>query len=106
MRRHRKLLVVPVVLGLFLVAGVGTASADFVCPVFSGDSAPVEHNKNVSTEIGGTDWTLFPGNDGIGAGFGIHDVPDQATNDDGAGSPPGPHLAPGEPGYTPLWNTD
>ncbi len=89
MRRHRKLLVVPVVLGLFLVAGVGTASADFVCPVFSGDSAPVEHNQNVSTEIGG----------GV-------DYPDQATNDDGAGTPGGDHLAPGEPGYTPLWNTD
>ena len=94
MRRHRKLLVVPVVLGLFLVAGVGTASADFVCPVFSGDSAPVEHNQNVTTEIGGGDYTLFPGAAG------------EAPDDDGAGTPGGDHLAPGEPGYTPLWNTD
>ena len=106
MRRHRKLLVVPVVLGLFLVAGVGTASADFVCPVFSGNSAPVGHNQNVTTEIGGGDYTLFPGAAGEAPnGVGV-DYPDQATNDDGAGTPGGDHLAPGEPGYTPLWNTD
>ena len=50
MRRHRKLLVVPIVLG-FLVAGVGTASADFVCPVFDGDSGAVGKNKHLATSV-------------------------------------------------------
>ena len=105
MRRRRKLLVVPVVLGLFLVAGVGTASADFVCPVFDGDSGAVGKNKHLEM-IGGGDYTLFPGAAGIAPdGVGL-DYPDQATNDGGSGTPGGAHLAPGDPGYSPIWNTD
>jgi len=107
MRRHRKLLVVPVVLGLFLVAGVGTASADFVCPVFSGDSGAVGKNKHL-VPISNGDYTIFPGAageapDGVGVEY-----PDQATNtnaDGSTGDPGGAHASPGQPGYTPLWDT-
>jgi hypothetical protein len=33
------------------------------------------------------------------------DVPDHATNAEGAGSPGGAHATPGDRGYTAIWNT-
>ena len=88
-----------------MVAGQGVALADFVCPVFDGDSGAVGNNKHL-VEIGGGDYTLFPGQAGEAPdGVGV-DYPDQATNQDGTGDPGGDHAAPGDPGYSPLWNTN
>jgi hypothetical protein len=101
----QRLLVVPVVSAVFLASGVGVASADFVCPVFDGDSGAVGHNKHL-TEIAGGDYTLFPGAAGVAPdGVGV-DYPDGATNGDGTGGPMGDHSEPGDSDYTPLWNTN
>ncbi len=101
----RKLFVAPIVAGLFLVAGVGAASADFVCPVFAAGSGAIGHNPKLSPIAGG-DYTLFPGAAGVPTdGVGV-DYPDQATNGDGAGDPGGAHAAPGDANYSPLWNTN
>ncbi len=87
-----------------MVATQGSALADFVCPVFDGTSGAVGNNKHL-VEIGEGDYTLFPGAAGEAPnGVGV-DYPDQATNDDGAGTPAGAHLSPGDPGYSPIWNT-
>lgn len=69
---------------------------DFVCPVFN-SSAVGEHNPN-AVPIGGGDSTILPGN-----ATGLN-VPDQATNGDGAGSPAGDHARPGDRDYTAVWN--
>ena len=102
-RRVRSVLVTAtfVVGGMF--ATQGAALADFVCPVFDADSAAVAHNKNIVGPIGGGDFTLLPGKAGIESD---KQFPDIATNDDGAGTPGGDHLSPGDPGYSPLWNTN
>ena len=105
MRKNRKLLFIPVVVALFVIGNVGVASADFVCPVFEAGSAPIDHNKNL-IPIAGGDYTIFPGKAGVAPGGVGVDYPDQATNLDGTGDPGGTHAAPGDPGYSPLWNTN
>ena len=88
-------------LALFVVpatAGPPEKVPAFVCPVFN-NTAVGEHNPNV-IPIADGDYTLLPGRAGQGGLM----VPVHATNDNGAGSPGGPHLKPGSPGYTPIWN--
>ena len=68
----------------------------FVCPVFN-NTAVIDHNPNVQPIFGG-DYTILPGK-AVGLMVPVH-----ATNDNGAGRPDGPHLKPGSPGYSPIWN--
>ncbi len=63
----------------------------FVCPVISTD-AVLHSPKGVA--IGEGDYTI--------AGPDVS-VPVHATNADGAGTPPGPHAAPGDTDYTAIW---
>lgn len=85
------------VIGLVLVSSVpALAGEDFVCPVFNSDAVGA-HNPN-AVPIGGGDYTILPGNsDHL-------NVPDGATNGDGAGSPEGDHARPGDRDYTAVWN--
>lgn len=67
----------------------------FVCPVFNQNSAVGAHNPN-AVQIGGGDYTI------IGPDV---SVPAHATNQDGAGTPPGAHASPGDAGYSALWGS-
>lgn len=69
-----------------------TAGADaFVCPVIT-TNAVLNSPKGMA--IGEGHYTI------IGPDV---SVPIGATNDDGAAVPGGPHLQPGETGYTAIW---
>jgi hypothetical protein len=82
----------------------GMALADFVCPVLPiSEQGRAHSNANLIT-ISGGDTSILPGAAGNAASSPV-DVPDQATNQDGAGSPAGAHASPGDPGYTAIWNT-
>lgn len=92
-----------VLLGLGLAAvvagpGAGVARADFVCPVLPISEQGAAHNKAPAfQQIGGGDYSI------IGPDV---TVPVHATNQDGAGDPgTANHAAPGDPGYSPIWNT-
>lgn len=98
--RKFKLLVLPAVGALFLVAAMPAfaheGGADFVCPVFKSDAVG-QHNPNAVQP--GEFYTILPGNSG-------HlDVPDHATNKDGSGGPGGSNYAsPGDTDYSAIWN--
>ena len=78
-----------------VIAGFSAkARADFVCPVFNSASVG-QHNPN-AVQIGGGDWSIIGPN---------VNVPARATNMDGAGSPPGQHASPGDPGYSAIWSS-
>lgn len=100
MRLMRRLIVVPVVSALLLIGALPASAdsgTDFVCPVFNDNAAVGEKNPN-AVPIAGGDYTIIPGNSG-------HlDVPDHATNGDGAGSPGGSHSQPGDRDYSAIWN--
>jgi len=88
-------------LSLLLVLPLSVAAAPiektdgFVCPVFNSDSAVGENNPN-AVQIGGGDYTVVGPN---------VSVPVHATNDNGAGSPGGDHVAPGDTDYTAIWGS-
>ncbi len=64
----------------------------FVCPVLNEKAGT--HNPN-AVPIANGDYTVI----------GPHVmVPVHATNQDGAGNPGGDHAAPGDPGYSPIWD--
>jgi len=63
----------------------------FVCPVIT--TAAVLHSPKAMA-IGEGHYSI------IGPDV---SVPVHATNDNGAGSPGGPHAAPGDSGYTAIW---
>jgi hypothetical protein len=77
------------------------ADAPFVCPVLtiSGQAADNGHFNS----IGDGQYTFAPGNAGSADTFNGN-VPDHATNADGAGSPSGAHSAPGDTDYTAIWS--
>jgi hypothetical protein len=75
------------------VAGVQQTSDGFVCPVISTDSVL---NSPKGGTLSGGDYTI---------GGPDVSVPTHATNDDGAGSPGGAHVAPGDPNYSPIWSS-
>jgi hypothetical protein len=60
-------------------------------------------NSGKFNSIGGGQYTFAPGNAG-GAETFNGNVPNTATNADGAGSPGGPHSAPGDSNYTAIWS--
>ena len=97
----RKLLVVAIVAGALTVGSAGVVFADLVCPVLTG--AAGDHSPN-AIEIADGDASILPGKAGNPDKPPV-DVPDGATNDDGAGSPGGAHASPGDPVYSGVWNT-
>lgn len=67
----------------------------FVCPVITTEN--VLHSPKAG-ELG------VEGHYTIGGPTLQHGVPVHATNDEGAGTPEGPHDAPGDAGYTAIWD--
>jgi hypothetical protein len=66
----------------------------FVCPVIKTDAVL---NSPKGSALGDTgDYTI---------GGPDVNVPVQATNDDGAGIPAGPHASPGDPSYSAIWGS-
>jgi hypothetical protein len=79
------------------------ASDPFVCPVLT-LSQPGVDNSGKFDPIGDGTYTFAPGNAGSADTFNGN-VPDHATNRDGAGSPsPDDHASPGETDYTAIWS--
>jgi hypothetical protein len=78
--------------------GAGVARADFVCPVLGISEQGAANNRAPAfQQIGGGDYSI------IGPDV---TVPDGATNLDGAGDPnSAAHAAPGDSGYSAIWNT-
>lgn len=85
--------------------GAGPAFADFVCPVLPISENGAANSKANLVTIAGGDTSILPGKAGDPANSPVN-VPDTATNDNGNGSPGGAHDAPGDDGYTAIWNTD
>jgi hypothetical protein len=97
--KKMKKIVLFAVLGLLVMPALTLAAPvektdGFVCPVFNSDSTVGNHNPN-AVQIGGGDYTVLGPN---------VSVPVHATNGNGAGSPGGPHAAPGDTDYTALWS--
>jgi hypothetical protein len=84
--------------------GAGPAFADFVCPVLPVPGQATSHSDQFITLPNG-DVSILPGKAGDAANSPV-DVPDTATNDNGNGNPGGAHDAPGDDGYTGIWNAD
>jgi len=78
-------------------AGGPEKTDGFVCPVLGGKAGEAHGNSDPSkiVEIGGGDYTV-PGPD--------VNVPVHTTNDNGAGTPDGPHASPGDTEYTAIWS--
>ena len=77
----------------------GNAGTDFVCPVIT-SQAVGEHNP-IAAPLGATGtYTVVP----TTSQANNLNVPDHATNMDGAGVPGGPQAAPGDTDYTAIWN--
>ncbi len=82
----------------FMITGTASAAVEkttngFVCPVIKTDAV-------LNSPNGGT----LGGSGGYTIGGPDVSTPFTATNDDGAGSPGGDHLFPGDPGYTAVWS--
>lgn len=75
-----------------VAAGGADTTDGFVCPVISTDA--VLNSALGAGPIAEGDYTI------IGPDI---SVPLLATNDDGAGSPGGSYVSPGEDGYTAIW---
>jgi hypothetical protein len=78
------------------------ADAPFVCPVLTVSDQAFD-NSGQFDSIGDGQYTFAPGNAGSADTFNGN-VPDTATNADGAGSPSGAHSAPGDTDYTAVWS--
>ena len=77
------------------------ADDPFVCPVLT---VPEQaQGSGRFTDIGNGESTFAPGRAGSAETFNGN-VPNHATNGDGAGSPSGPHAAPGETDYSAIWS--
>ena len=100
---HRIKFIVIQVVVVAALATVTPGSADFVCPVLPVADAAVANSEAGFITIAGGDTSILPGAAGDPTDSPV-DVPDGATNDDGAGSPGGAHAVPGDPGYTAIWN--
>ena len=77
----------------------GNPGTDFVCPVIPSDAVGA-HNP-IAGPLGDTGtYTVVPATSQANH----MNVPDNATNGDGAGVPGGPQSAPGDTDYTAIWN--
>src|SRR5215208_2105230 len=74
------------------------AEDPFVCPVLTISDQAVANSGRFNS-IGNGEYTFAPGAAGSAETFNGN-VPDHATNADGAGSPGGSHSAPGDTDYT------
>ena len=106
---QRKLVVVGAAAALALVpassavaAPPDRAEAPFVCPVLS-ISEQAFANSGRFDSLGNGQYTFGPGAAGSADTFNGN-VPNHATNADGAGSPGGSHAAPGDTDYTAIWS--
>jgi hypothetical protein len=94
---HRKLLLGFGLAALIAGPGAAAARADFVCPVLNVPAHAADNSPKIGPLPTAEQYTI----DGPTLANG---VPDQATNRDGSGSP-ADHASPGDPGYSPIWNT-
>jgi len=97
------LVVAALLLGLSAVVAVAQENSDkpvktdgFVCPVLGGQAGE-PHGKSAPAKI------VPIGQDDFTVGGPDVKVPVRATNDDGNGTPPGPHASPGDTSYTGIW---
>lgn len=82
---------------VFAAAGENPEKTDgFVCPVLGGQAGQDHGNSDPEPIVG------IGGGDSTVGGPDVQ-VPVHATNDDGAGTPPGPHASPGDTGYSAIW---
>jgi ABC-type phosphate transport system substrate-binding protein len=88
--------------GSALASPPSRAEDPFVCPVLTVNENAVEASGKFG-EIGDGQYTFAPGAAGSAETFNGN-VPNQATNADGAGSPHGLHSAPGDADYTAIWS--
>jgi hypothetical protein len=88
--------------GSAMAATPDRAEDPFVCPVLTLPSHAVDNSGRFDS-IGNGQYTFAPGAAGSAETFNGN-VPNDATNADGAGSPGGAHAAPGEPGYSAIWS--
>jgi hypothetical protein len=103
--------VLAAVSGVALFAGLFSSSAmaappdpaadPFVCPVLNVPEH-VEDPGGPIVELG-DDSTILPGNAGSADTFNGN-VPNHATNGDGAGTPGVDHTEPGDSGYSAVWS--
>ena len=107
----KRMLVVPVTSaalmsmpGAAMAAPPDRAENPFVCPVLSVSAQAVDNSGRFNS-IGNGQYTFAPGAAGSADTFNGN-VPDHATNADGAGSPAGAHASPGDPSYTAIWSGD
>jgi hypothetical protein len=80
------------------------ADDPFVCPVLKVSQQGADSSGQF-TPIGEDEYTILPGNAGSQETFNGN-VPDHATNSDGAGSPGGAHASPGDSDYSAVWSGD
>jgi hypothetical protein len=92
---HKKLLLGLGIAALAAGPGAAVARADFVCPVLNVPAQAAANSPKIAPLPTEGQYTI--------SGPTLS-VPDQATNRDGTGSP-ADHASPGEPGYSPIWNT-
>jgi ABC-type phosphate transport system substrate-binding protein len=90
--------------GAAFAAPPDRAEKPFVCPVLTVSGQAVEQSGRFNP-LGNGQYTFAPGAAGSADTFNGN-VPDNATNSDGAGSPEGIHAAPGDGGYTAVWSGD
>ena len=78
------------------------ASDPFVCPVLTLPEQAALNSGHFNS-LGDGQYTFGPGSAGSADTFNGN-VPNHATNGDGAGSPGGPHSAPGDTDYSAIWS--
>ena len=75
----------------------------FVCPVLKISDQAVESTDDKFGRIGEGEYTFAPGNAGIAGEFNGN-VPLDATNGDGSGTPGVDHSSPGDTDYSAIWS--
>jgi len=88
--------------GSAMAAAPDRAEAPFVCPVLSVSDHAVAQSGRFDS-IGNGEYTFAPGAAGSAETFNGN-VPNNATNADGSGSPDGAHASPGDGGYSAIWS--
>ena len=88
--------------GSALAAPPDRAEDPFVCPVLTVSEQAVANSGRFDS-LGNGEYTFGPGAAGSAETFNGN-VPNLATNADGAGSPGGAHSAPGDSDYTAIWS--
>ena len=88
--------------GSAVAAPPDRAEDPFVCPVLT-VSEQAAANSGRFDSLGNGEYTFGPGAAGSTETFNGN-VPDLATNADGAGSPGGSHSSPGDSDYSAIWS--